>query len=61
MTIYKPATPYSDSIKRPDCPRCGTRMMLSRIAPVKDEPDQVKHTFECAKCGNEISEVAKVA
>lgn len=59
MTLYKPATPYSDSIVRPDCPRCGTRMMLSRITPVRDKPDHDKHMFECAKCGNEISEVVR--
>jgi len=59
MTLYKPRTPYSDAIKRPDCPRCGTRMMLSRITPVRDKPDHVSHTFDCPKCGEQISEVAK--
>ena len=60
MTKFQPATPYSDAVKRPDCPRCGTRMMLSRIAPVRDKPDHCKHTFECAKCGNEVIEVVRV-
>lgn len=59
MSIYQPATPYSDSIKRPACPRCGTRMMLARITPVRDKPDHDKRSFECPKCGNEISDVVK--
>jgi DNA-directed RNA polymerase subunit RPC12/RpoP len=59
MTIYRPVTPYSDSIKRPDCPRCGTRMMLARMTPVRGQPDHDERTFECANCGNEISEVVK--
>jgi predicted RNA-binding Zn-ribbon protein involved in translation (DUF1610 family) len=60
MTIYRPATPYSDGIVRPPCPRCGTRMMLARIALVPNQPDHDKRTFECPKCGNETSEVVKV-
>ncbi len=59
MTKYQPATPYSDSIKRPGCPRCGTRMMLARIRPIPNKPDHDERTFECPKCGNEISEVVK--
>jgi len=53
------ATLYSDSIKRPDCPRCGARMMLARFSPARDKPDHDQRTFECPKCGNEISEVVK--
>ena len=54
-----PATPYADSSTRPDCPRCGTRMMLARFSPVRDKPDDDRRTFECPKCGNQISEVVK--
>jgi hypothetical protein len=57
MTIYQPATSYSAAIVRPPCPTCGTRMLLVRIEP--DEPDHDKRTFECAKCGNEHSEIVK--
>ena len=59
VTIYKPVTPYSHSIRRPDCPRCGTRMMLATIRPVFRKPDHDERTFECPKCGNEISETVK--
>jgi RNase P subunit RPR2 len=59
VTTYKPRTPSSDSIKRPDCPRCGTPMMLARVTLVRDKPDYDKRYFECANCGNEISEVVK--
>jgi len=30
-------------------------MMLARIEP--DQPGHDKRTFECPKCGNEVSEV----
>ena len=54
-----PATPYDDSIKRPDCPRCGTRMILARFNLARDKPDHDRRTFECPECGNEISEVVR--
>ena len=54
-----PATPYDDSIKRQDCPRCGTRMMLARFNLARDKPDRDRRTFECPECGNEISEVVR--
>jgi DNA-directed RNA polymerase subunit RPC12/RpoP len=57
MTIYQPATPYSDLIKRPDCAKCGTGMLLTRIEP--DKRDHDKRAFECPKCGNKISEIVK--
>lgn len=57
MTIYQPATPYSASIIRPPCPKCGAQMLLSRIEP--DKPDHDKRTFECAACGHELSQVVK--
>jgi ribosomal protein S27AE len=59
MTLFEPRTPYSDSITRPNCPRCGTRMMLARLSPVPNKPGHDKRTFECPKCGNEVSEVVK--
>jgi hypothetical protein len=57
MTLYKPATPYSDSIERPPCSECGTTMLLARIEP--DKPDHDRRTFQCAKCGHSMSEVVK--
>ena len=60
VTKFKPATPYSDSIQRPDCPRCRARMMLSRIGTVPGKPDHEERTFECPNCGNELSDVGEV-
>lgn len=57
MTIYQPATPYSDSITRPPCTKCGTKMLLSRIEP--DEPNHDKRTFECPSCNHEHSVIVK--
>ena len=57
MTIYTPATPYSDLIKRPPCPQCGKAMLLARIEPEK--PDYDRRTFQCAECGHSLSEVVK--
>ena len=59
VTTYTPRTVYSDSIKRPNCPRCGTRMMLATIRPAFGKPDHDERTFECPNCGNEVSEVVK--
>ena len=57
MTIYQPATPYSNSIVRPPCSVCGTKMLLARIEPEK--PDHDKRTFECPKCNTSESFVVK--
>lgn len=57
MTKYQPATPQTDALRRPECPKCGQRMMLSRIEP--DSPGYERRTFECARCGNELSEIAQ--
>jgi predicted RNA-binding Zn-ribbon protein involved in translation (DUF1610 family) len=57
MTRYNPPTPYSNSIVRPPCPKCGTQMLLARIAP--DKPDHDKRTFECPKCEHSESVVVK--
>jgi hypothetical protein len=58
MTLYKPATAYSDAITRPLCPKCGTKMMLSRIEP--DSPGREQHTFECPACDKQISEIFEI-
>jgi hypothetical protein len=56
MTIYQPTTAYSAAII-PPCPRCATKMLLSRLEP--DTPNHDKRTFECPACRNEHSEVVK--
>jgi ribosomal protein S27AE len=57
MTLYQPATAYSDAIKRPPCPQCGSTMLLARIEP--DKPGHDRRTFQCGKCGHCSSEVVK--
>jgi hypothetical protein len=57
MTLYKPATAYTNAIVRPLCSKCGAKMMLSRIEP--DSPGREKRTFECAACNNEVSEIVE--
>jgi hypothetical protein len=58
MTLYRPATFHSDSIVRPPCPKCDTRMLLARIEPEK--PGYEKQIFECPKCEHSISTVATI-
>jgi hypothetical protein len=57
MTIFGPATPYSNSIVRPPCSKCGLRMLLARIEP--DKPDHDKRTFVCSICDHSESFVVK--
>jgi tRNA(Ile2) C34 agmatinyltransferase TiaS len=35
-------------IERPPCPKCGKRMLLTRIVP--GEPGYDTRTFECEEC-----------
>lgn len=58
MTLYKPATAYSDAIKRPLCPKCGAKMWLARIEP--DSPGYENQTFECPACNAELTEIVKI-
>lgn len=59
MTTYQPATPHSDAIERPICPRCGTKMRLFAIEP--DKPGYELHTFECSKCITlKLTKLAKI-
>jgi hypothetical protein len=50
MTRYQPATPHSDSIKRPDCSKCGTGMDLFGIEA--ESPGKELLSFECPNCQN---------
>jgi DNA-directed RNA polymerase subunit RPC12/RpoP len=43
---FSPSTPGAG--ERIDCPKCGTKMLLTRIEP--DKADHDKRTFECPKC-----------
>ena len=49
MTTYKPATPHSNSITRPNCSKCGTATLLFGIERA-DKPDYELWSFECPKC-----------
>jgi rubredoxin len=57
MNTHQPATPYSDSIIRPDCPSCGMRMNLFGIEAEK--PGHELHTFVCPRCEDIETVVAK--
>ena len=57
MTQYQPATPHSNSIKRRACSKCGTTMLLFGIEP--DRPGHELHSFECPKCQNIETRIAK--
>jgi hypothetical protein len=50
MTTYQPATLHSDSIERPHCPKCRTKMRLFGIEPERSGYEL--HSFECPKCGH---------
>ena len=57
MTLFQPATPYSDTIPRPPCPKCSTKMWLARIEP--DQPGHDRRIFECPECEHAESVVVK--
>jgi Zn finger protein HypA/HybF involved in hydrogenase expression len=57
MTAYQPATPHSDSIKRPVCSKCGTKMVLFGIET--HSPGRELHSFECPKCQNIETRIGK--
>jgi predicted RNA-binding Zn-ribbon protein involved in translation (DUF1610 family) len=52
-TRFQPATAASNPIIRPECPQCGTTMLLARIEPLDQEKEM--HTFECPMCEHSIS------
>ena len=57
MTKYQPATPHSDSIERPNCPKCGTKMRLFGIEA--ERPGYELHSFECPKCNHIQTAIGK--
>ena len=57
MTTYQPATPHSDSVVRPNCPKCRTRMLLFGIEPQR--PGYELLSFDCPKCQHIETRVGK--
>ena len=57
--IFAPATPYSDSIERPGCAKCGTATLLVGLEP--ERPGYELHTFQCPNCEHYETAVAKAA
>lgn len=42
------------------CP-CGGTAAITAVAPIPDEPDQMRHTYACLECGKEMKfDVAKL-
>ena len=39
----------------PNCPKCGTRMLLIHIFP--DRPGHDERTYECPRCEHEVTEI----
>jgi hypothetical protein len=50
MITLQLATPHWDSILRPDCAVCGTRMRLFGIEA--ERPGYELHSFECPNCNH---------
>jgi predicted RNA-binding Zn-ribbon protein involved in translation (DUF1610 family) len=48
----------SRAIIRPQCPKCGSTMTLSRVGP--DAVGYDRRTFECPHCGNTEIEFANI-
>ena len=59
MSTYKPRTPHSDSIKRPDCATCGMSTRLFGLEPEK--PGFELLSFECPACHHIQTEIGKEA
>ena len=59
MTTYQPATPHSDSIERPGCPKCGTKMRLFGIEA--ERPGYELQSFACPKCNHIETRIGKSA
>jgi transcription elongation factor Elf1 len=43
---------------RPECPKCGTQMLLARVVP--DSSEHELRTFECPICEHSEEVVAKI-
>jgi len=49
--------PVKYDLARPQCPKCGTRMWMTRIEP--DTLDHEQRIFECPRCDHSLTETAK--
>ena len=58
MPAYDAILSEAVVIARPRCPKCGTRMWLTRIAPT-EKLDEDRRSYECPGCAHEISEDIK--
>jgi predicted RNA-binding Zn-ribbon protein involved in translation (DUF1610 family) len=47
------------AIACPECPKCGTQMMLARVMP--ESPGHEQRTFECPMCEHSESVLVKFA
>jgi hypothetical protein len=56
---FAPATPYSDSIARPHCSKCGKETTLVGIE--EEHPGFELHTFQCPNCQHFETAIAKAA
>ena len=57
MTKYQPATPHSDSIIRPFCPKCKTKMDLFGIEA--ESFGYETQSFSCPKCNHVYTRIGK--
>jgi hypothetical protein len=55
---FHTSPPSQQLVKRPDCPKCGTKMWLARIEP-DGKPDHDVRTFECPECDHSESVTVK--
>ena len=58
MVTYQPATPHSDSIKRPNCAKCGGKMNLFGIEAINPKHELL--TFVCPECQSVETRIADV-
>jgi predicted RNA-binding Zn-ribbon protein involved in translation (DUF1610 family) len=54
--VYAPL--HLAPIVRPECPKCGTQMILARIMP--EAPSEDRRTFECPMCEHSESVLVPV-
>ena len=48
MIRFEPSMPRSNSIKKPDCPKCRAEMRLFGIEA--DDPSHELLSFDCPRC-----------
>jgi Zn finger protein HypA/HybF involved in hydrogenase expression len=58
MITYQPATPHSDSIKRPKCAKCGAKTNLFGVEAINSKHELL--TFVCPQCQSVETRVGDV-